>query len=160
MVQSITSRKSRLVPIDSKSRVFHFLPAPNHIDVTAPDSREQGAEDGMTLRGVTRCHHDVTQWWAWHGPRTGDYLSMEAHSWHSRHNQPRYQHKTDGMTKSMFTHNNHGDNRYNPFSPEVGESSLASFRYLCVLWFRTGSDVPAEPGAQTGAGFRHRESDG
>ena len=72
------------------------------------------------------------QWWAWHGPRTGDYLSMEAHSWHSRHNQPRYQHKT-GMTKSMFTNNNHGDNRYNPFSPEVGESSLASFRSLCVM---------------------------
>ena len=38
-------------------------------------------------------------------------------------------------------------NRYNPFSPEVGESSLASIRYICVLWFRTGSDVPAEPGA-------------
>ena len=42
------------------------------------------------------------QWSAWHGPRTGDYLSMEAHSWHSRHNQPRYQHKT-GMTKSHTT---------------------------------------------------------
>ena len=39
---------------------FHFLLAPNHIDVTTPDSREQGvmAGDGMTLRGVTRCHHD------------------------------------------------------------------------------------------------------
>ena len=36
------------------------------------------------------------------------------------------------MTKSMlFTHNNHGDNRYNPFCPEVGESSLASIRYVC-----------------------------
>ena len=55
-----TGSGSEYVPIDSKSSVFHFLLAPNHIDVTAPDSREQGAEDGMTLRGVTRCHHDVT----------------------------------------------------------------------------------------------------